>query len=277
MLRAWLPSFRRYGLAVLGVTAASLLGQLEPFRRMDFWLFFFAIAIVARYAGVRAGVFAAALSILALDVLFLPPLYSLALSDVQDVLRLLIFAVGVLGAMAVFRWTSWRPEFSPTSYPPADAASIYYWHRCFNALVECLQDRAAFLLDACGHVVSWSQGAKVVTRHAPLMVCGRHFSCLFPPEAVRRGDPDRFLQQAVNANGLEEDMWLMRADKSPTHARVIVTPLRGATDHPAERSLADQTSSADDALGFLILLQEVADNSPAMAEAGPEPSDAIPA
>jgi len=98
------PAIASYGVAVLSVTAALILGRLLDIHLVGapVSLFLCAIMLSALFGGVRAGLLAVALSLLAFDYYFVTPLYSLVV-EIKELPRFLIFAlsalfVGLLGA-----------------------------------------------------------------------------------------------------------------------------------------------------------------------------------
>ena len=99
------PVIMNYGIAVLSVTAALIIA-----RRMEIVLqsaahvslFVCAVMFSAWLGGVGPGLLAIALSILAFDYYFLPPIYSLAV-EITEIPRLLIYALSALfvGSLSV--------------------------------------------------------------------------------------------------------------------------------------------------------------------------------
>src|ERR1700736_5483378 len=102
---------RRYGLAVLACALSVALAQARLFEGLQFCVFLFVVTMTAWYAGFGPGLLAAGLSFLALEYFFLPPVYSLAISNVQDVLRLFIFmlAAFVVNLSFLKEWQWWSP------------------------------------------------------------------------------------------------------------------------------------------------------------------------
>ena len=86
----------RYGVAILSVLVALLLKLLfDPLIREEspFLLFHGAVMVSAWFGGLRSGLLATALSTLASDFFFLPPIYSLGVEEVGQRLRLGLFVV----------------------------------------------------------------------------------------------------------------------------------------------------------------------------------------
>ena len=91
------PEMSRYAVAVVAV-AGALAGALwlqDHLVGAPVPLFLCAVMLSAWFGGLRAGLLAAALSLLAFDYYFVPPLYSLAV-DRDEVPRLLLVAASIL-------------------------------------------------------------------------------------------------------------------------------------------------------------------------------------
>jgi hypothetical protein len=85
----------RYGVAVLSVTAALIIAWWMEFAWQSaahVSLFLCAVMFSAWFGGIRPGLLAIALSVLAFDYYFMPPIYSRALKP-QELPRLLFFAL----------------------------------------------------------------------------------------------------------------------------------------------------------------------------------------
>jgi len=81
-----LSTIRRYGLAVLAVSAAlggALLVQMSHLREVEVPLLLFALAIVAWYCGPGPAVMALLLSYFSFDYFFVEPLYSFAIAPAE--------------------------------------------------------------------------------------------------------------------------------------------------------------------------------------------------
>jgi PAS domain S-box-containing protein len=98
----------------------------------------------------------------------------------------------------------------------------------YRLLVENLRDYAVFLLDAEGHVASWTAEAQKMKGYAAQDIIGRHFRVFFTPEDQERGQPERELETAVNAGRAEGEGWRVRQDGSRFWGDEIVAPIRHA-------------------------------------------------
>ena len=88
-----------------------------------------------------------------------------------------------------------------------------------------MQDYAICLLDRSGHIVSWNRGAEKLEGYSAAEIVGRHFSVLYPPEAIERRSPERELKMAQESGRLEDEGWRVRKDGSRFWANVVITAL----------------------------------------------------
>jgi PAS domain S-box-containing protein len=96
----------------------------------------------------------------------------------------------------------------------------------FRLFVEAVEDYAIFTLDSDGRVTSWNRGAERLKGYAAPEIIGKHFSCLFPDDAVRSGEPQRELEVAARKGRFENESWRVRKDGSRFWANVIITAIR---------------------------------------------------
>ena len=96
----------------------------------------------------------------------------------------------------------------------------------FRLLVEAVEDYAIFMLDPRGYVSTWNVGAQRIKQFEASEIIGRHFSCFYPEEDVRKGKPDWELVVAEKQGRLEVEDWRVRKDGSKFWANVIITALR---------------------------------------------------
>ena len=91
------PVIWNYGIAVLSVTAALIIARWPASHLQDAQvsLFLCAVMVSAWFGGGRPGLLAAALSALAFDYYFLPPIYTLSIKA-GEVPRLIAFGVSAL-------------------------------------------------------------------------------------------------------------------------------------------------------------------------------------
>ncbi len=98
----------------------------------------------------------------------------------------------------------------------------------FRSLVSGVTDYAIVLLDPSGRVSSWNIGAERIKGYKEGEILGRHFSCFYTEEDVRRGKPDGILKAAAEGGHFREEAWRVRKDGSAFMADVTITPLRQA-------------------------------------------------
>ena len=96
----------------------------------------------------------------------------------------------------------------------------------FRLLVDNVDDYAIILLDPEGHVARWSPSAERLKGYTSGEILGKHFSCFYPPEAVKRGLPDREISVAAEKGRFEDEGWRVRKDGVTFWANVVITALR---------------------------------------------------
>lgn len=101
----------------------------------------------------------------------------------------------------------------------------------FRLLVEGVCDYAIFMLDTEGHVTSWNAGVKRVLGYEEAEFTGRHFSCIFTPEDVASGEPEKELRTAETEGQADDERWHVRRDGTRFWATGTVTPLRSEAGH----------------------------------------------
>lgn len=87
-------------------------------------------------------------------------------------------------------------------------------------------DTATAMLDARGRVIAWSRAAERTQGYRPEEIIGRHVSCLYTPEDIAHGMPERHLQKAVTRGRLASEGWCLRKDGSRFWASVVIVALR---------------------------------------------------
>jgi PAS domain S-box-containing protein len=95
-------------------------------------------------------------------------------------------------------------------------------------LLDGVQDYAIFMLDPQGKVASWGANAQRIKGYTAEEVIGRHFSCFFLPEAIKRGRPDEVLRIAAAGGRHEEFGMRVRKDGSEFLASVTFIAMRDA-------------------------------------------------
>jgi PAS domain S-box-containing protein len=93
----------------------------------------------------------------------------------------------------------------------------------YRQLVEAVPDHGIFLLDAQGHVVSWTVAAERITGHRADEVLGQHLGMFYPEDT--RAQADRHLRQAAAQGKCEDEGWRVRKDGSLFWTNALITPL----------------------------------------------------
>ena len=93
-------------------------------------------------------------------------------------------------------------------------------------LVNSINDYAIFMLNPGGFVASWNPGAERFKGYRPDEIIGKHFSCFYPPEAVRRGLHEKELKAAATDGKFESEGWRVRKNGKKFWANVIISALR---------------------------------------------------
>jgi PAS domain S-box-containing protein len=94
-----------------------------------------------------------------------------------------------------------------------------------HLLLDGVREYAIFLLSPEGIVTSWNVGAERIKGYKASEIIGRHFSCLYPPEAVAQGLPQWQLETATRQGSLENEGWRLRKDGTRFWANVCITAL----------------------------------------------------
>ena len=101
--------------------------------------------------------------------------------------------------------------------------------RLWPSLIAAVHEYALLLLDPDGRILSWNRAAELIKGYAADEIMGRHFSCLYPPEDVAAGMPERELVTAAATGRCETIGERVRKDGSRFLANVVITAIRGPT------------------------------------------------
>lgn len=96
----------------------------------------------------------------------------------------------------------------------------------YRLLIDGLHDYAIFVLDLEGRITSWSAGAEKINGYDAGEVIGRHYSLLYPPEALAAQEIETELRAAVENERFEHEGWRVRKDGSRYWANAVITALR---------------------------------------------------
>jgi PAS domain S-box-containing protein len=95
----------------------------------------------------------------------------------------------------------------------------------FRLLLEGVVDHAIYMLDPAGNVQTWNKGAERIDGYTAGEIIGRHFSCLFTPEAIAAGKPQQELEHAATQGKADVDGWRVRKNGSRFWANGTVAAL----------------------------------------------------
>nr|WP_321804396.1 ATP-binding protein [Burkholderia sp. BCC1988] len=96
----------------------------------------------------------------------------------------------------------------------------------FQAVAESISDYAVYLLDCDGIIATWNVGAERISGYFADEMIGRHFSCMYPAEAVETAGPMRSLDEAAEHHRFEGEGWRIRKDGSRFWAHATITAVR---------------------------------------------------
>ena len=103
--------------------------------------------------------------------------------------------------------------------------------RRYRLLIEGVKDYAIFMLTPDGHIASWNRGAERTKGYRAEEIIGRHFSCFYPEEDIRKGKPEQELRTAIDEGRVEDEGWRVRKDGSRFWANVVITAVWDAAGH----------------------------------------------
>ena len=92
-------------------------------------------------------------------------------------------------------------------------------------LVAGVREYAIFMLSPEGLISSWNSGAERIKGYKAAEIIGRHFSCLYPPEAVAKGLPEWELETATREGSVENEGWRLTKSGGRFWANVVITAL----------------------------------------------------
>jgi len=207
-----------------------LLNSLIEYESPFLLLFFAATVVSARYGGIKAGVLASVLATLVSEYFFLSPKYSLHHNFEQN-LQLGIFLlenIAISKLVASLSFAQGRTEQSKTE-ALQHQDTLRQTEERFRLLVESVKDYAIFMLDPCGHIISWNLGASRIQGYVANEIIGQHFSCFYTHEDIESEKPKRELQIATVQEQFEDQGWRVRRDGSKFWANVAIAALRDET------------------------------------------------
>ena len=124
----------------------------------------------------------------------------------------------------------------------------------FRLLVEGARDCALFTIDLTGRVTSWNGGAQRMLGYVEAEIVGRHFSCMYTPDAIQNRVPEKQLHQALLAGRAEDEGWRVRSDREQFWGNVNITALLGGAGSVRECTIVMQ--DATERRKIAIVLEE---------------------
>lgn len=106
------------------------------------------------------------------------------------------------------------------------AASTLGDEASYRTLVDSVTDYAIVMVDPAGYVASWNPGAEHIKGYRAEEIIGKHFSCFYPPDAIKRGFPEQELETAAKEGRFEDEGWRVRKGGAQFWANVIISALR---------------------------------------------------
>ncbi|MBD1821125.1 PAS domain S-box protein [Cyanobacteria bacterium FACHB-DQ100] len=255
----------RYGISVL----VSLLALLIRFLLVPvlgyeapLLVFIMPVMFAAWYGGLGPGLLATALSALVGTYFFVQPLYSLSVTGIANGVRIAIFLTeGVMISYLSQALITSKQRSEKTTLALGESEENY------RLLVEGVQDYAIFLLDPNGKITTWNTGAEQVEGYSTSEVLGRHFSLLFPPEALEQHQPEQELQIATTEGQYKGQGWRRRKDGSLFWADVVLSALRDKQGNL--RGFSKVTRDVTDRKAVVDALQENEQRFVTLAQASP--------
>jgi len=95
----------------------------------------------------------------------------------------------------------------------------------YRLIVDGVQEYAILMLDPEGNILTWSDGARLITGYEPHEIIGRHFSLFYSIDDISAGKPAKELQQTIAEGKYKEEGWRIKKNGSPFWADVVLTPL----------------------------------------------------
>jgi two-component system sensor kinase len=133
-----------------------------------------------------------------------------------------------------------------------------------SLLIARVRDYAIFMVSPDGRVMSWNDGARLITGYTRDEIIGQPITRFYTPEDIERGRPAALLKEAAEKGRAEDEAWRVRKDGSRFWADVVITTLRDAAGQltgfaKVTRDLTERrrTEAAMEELsGRLFLLQD---------------------
>jgi PAS domain S-box-containing protein len=104
-------------------------------------------------------------------------------------------------------------------------------HMHVRALVESVRDYAISLLDSKGRILTWNEGSRRIYGLSSTEALGKHFSILFQPEEVERGEPARVIEETARTGRYRTAGWGVGADGNRSWLEIDLTAIHDSDGH----------------------------------------------
>jgi PAS domain S-box-containing protein len=245
-------------------TLASILVVSVLWRRMGAitdpgLILLLTVAASTYLAGGMAGMLSAAIVLFGSFVLFSHPLYPFRYSELDwRQMMVIIVACPVIALMV----GSLKEQVDRLKVATREAQALqeelrrlelvretqFQCEQGFRLVTECMRQYAICMLDAGGSVRNWNVGAERVLGYTDPEIVGQSYSRFFTKEDLLARLPERLLDQARFSGRAMEEGWRLR---------------KGGSRFPARTTLLAMRSSQGSPVGCLMVLQDLAQSTPA--------------
>jgi PAS domain S-box-containing protein len=110
-----------------------------------------------------------------------------------------------------------------------EALDISLENKLCSLLIARVQDYAIFMLNPKGEVMSWNEGARLITGYGRSEIVGQPMTRFYTPEDQEAGRPGALLREATTAGRVEDEGWRVRKDGTRFWADVVITAVKDDT------------------------------------------------
>jgi PAS domain S-box-containing protein len=95
----------------------------------------------------------------------------------------------------------------------------------YHKMISEVQDYAILMLDQQGEIQNWNAGAQLIKGYEGYEVIGKSFHLFYFPEDIKKGLPDRLLEEARMNGRASHEGWRRKKDGTKFWASVVITAL----------------------------------------------------